>query len=203
MKKLLISFAISLTILNCVIANAQDSKVVPESTTTNFVSKLPRSASDEQQDQTKSQIRTLIPDGLYLIQREAVAPNSLEPLKDSEILLINDYEFLSPDERGKTSHIVVDKNAFIPLVLKDDPVKNMDAEGKPKLSIGLAEEQVGPLEKFTRDNVMKNVAIVIGGKVVTMHKIRVPIIGGKIQITRCTDHGCEALYTELIKRDSK
>lgn len=97
----------------------------------------------------------------------------------------------------------MDKNAFIPLLLRDDPVKHMDAEGKPKLSIALAEEQVGPLEKFTRDNVMKNVAIVIGGKVVTMHKIRVPIIGGKIQVTRCTDHGCEALYTELIKRDSK
>ena len=201
MKELLVSLAVSLTILNCALANAQDTKVVPETTTTNFVSKLPNSASARQQDQ--SHIRTLIPDGFYLIQREAVAPKTLEPLKNSEILLINDYEFLSPEERGTTSHIVVDKNAFIPLVLRDDPVKDKDAEGKPKLSIALAEEQVGPLEKFTRDNVMKNVAIVIGGKVVTMHKIRVPIIGGKMQITRCTDHGCEALYTELIKRDSK
>ncbi|MCC6981199.1 MAG: hypothetical protein IT343_22950 [Candidatus Melainabacteria bacterium] len=142
-------------------------------------------------------------DGLYLIQREADAQKDLEPLRNAEHVLINDYEFLSPAERGKITYVVVNKESFIPIILKERPVKETDEKGKPKLSISLADDQVAPLERFTRENVMKNVAIVIGGKVVTTHKIRVPIVGGKMQITRCTDQGCEALYTELIKRDSK
>lgn len=202
MKKLLLGFACALTMVNFGAAYAQANSAVPRSTTANFVSTLPKSKSSTKANQQEGELKILIPDGFYLMQREAKVPKELEPMKESEILIINDYEFLSPEERGETSYVVIDKNCFIPLILKEEPIKEKDAEGKPKLSIALAEDQIAPLEKFTRENVMKNVAIVIGGKVVTTHKIRVPIVGGKLQITRCTDHGCEALYTELLKRDS-
>ncbi len=170
-------------------------KVVPKATTSNFVAKLPRSSSGV------SETEKLV-DGLYLIHREGKSEKDLTPLKDAEHILINDYEFIAPDERGETSYVVVSKNSFVPIILASDPVKSNDQTGKPKLEISLADDQIKPLEKFTTENAMKNVAIVIGGKIVTMHKIRVPIVGGKMQITRCTDHGCEALYTELQKRDS-
>jgi len=171
-------------------------RVVPKATTSNFVSTLPKSASSELKGQ-------LLQDGFYLIQREASTRTELQPLIESERILVNDYEFLQENERGKTTYIVVNTGSFIPIILREPPIKEKDDVGKPKLSIALAEDQIQPLEKFTRENVMKNVAIVIGGRVVTMHKIRMPIVGGKIQITRCTDHGCEALYTELEKRDRK
>lgn len=161
-------------------------------TTSNFVSTLPKSASDDGREAG-------LADGLYLIKREARTREELGPLVDSEKVLVNDYEFLSPEERGETSYIVVSSGAYVPIILSGDPVKTNDQTGKPKLEISLAEDQIQPLEKFTRENVMRSVAIVIGGKVVTMHKIRVPIVGGKMQITRCTDHGCEALYTQLKK----
>ncbi len=170
-------------------------KIVPKSTTENFISTLPKSTGD------LSQSKKLV-DGLYLIQRESKKQSDLAPLKDGEQILINNYEFIAPEERGETSYVVVNPSDFIPLKLANDPIKENDQQGKPKLSISLAEEQIAPLEKFTRDNVMKSVAIIIGGKVVTTHKIRVPIVGGKMQITRCTDHGCEALYTELEKSRS-
>lgn len=170
-------------------------KFVPKATTSNFVAKLPRNSS------SVSGTKNLV-DGIYLIQREAKSEKDLIPLKVEEQILINDFEFIAPDERGETSYVVVSKNSFVPIILASEPVKSNDQTGKPKLEISLAEDQIKPLEKFTTDNVMKSVAIVIGGKVVTMHKIRVPIVGGKMQITRCTDHGCEALYTELLKRDS-
>jgi preprotein translocase subunit SecD len=170
-------------------------KVVPKTTTTNFVAKLPKSSGDN------AETKNLV-DGLYLIQREAKSEKELQPIIDPERILINDYEFIAPEERGETSYVVVSKNSFVPIILASKPVKSSDQTGKPKLEIFLADDQIKPLEKFTTDNVMKSVAIVIGGKVVTMHKIRVPIVGGKMQITRCTDHGCEALYTELQKRDS-
>lgn len=175
------------------IDSAVSQKVVPKSNTTNFVAKMPRGSTTAE---------TSLVDGLYLIQREAKSEKDLGSLKDEEKILVNDYEFIAPEERGETSYIVVSKNSFIPIILKGEPVKSNDQTGKPKLDISLAEDQVLPLEKFTTENVMKSVAIVIGGKVVTMHKIRVPIVGGKMQITRCTDHGCEALYTQLQKRDS-
>jgi len=172
-----------------------DQKVVPPSTTSNFVAKRPESSTDV------SKSNGLV-DGFYLIHREASSQKELAPLKKGERILIYDYEFIAPEERGETSYIVLNNSDFIPIILAGQPTKENDQQGKPKLSISLAEDQVKPLEKFTRDNVMKGVAIVIGGKVVTTHKIREPIIGGKLQITRCTDHGCEALYTELQKRDS-
>lgn len=177
------------------IDNSVTKKVVPKATTSNFVAKLPKSSSNF------AESKGLV-DGLYLIQREGKSEKELSPLKDVEHVLINDYEFIAPEERGETSYVVVSRSSVVPIILASAPIKSNDPTGKPKLEISLAEEQIKPLEKFTSENVMKNVAIVIGGKVVTMHKIRVPIVGGKMQITRCTDHGCEALYTELQKRDS-
>lgn len=161
-----------------------------EKSSDKFVSSLPKSSTDNAQSQG-------LADGLYLVQREANAKSELGSLKGSELILVNDNEFLAPEERGETSYIVVSKSAYIPIILAGEPVKSNDQAGRPKLEISLSREQIQPLEKFTRENVMKSVAIVIGGKVVTMHKIRVPIVGGKMQITRCTDHGCEALYTQL------
>ena len=168
-------------------------KTVPKSSTSNFVST--RSESSKGVSKTSE-----LTDGLYLVLSETKSQEGLAPLKTDERLLVNDYEFLLPEERGEKSYVVVSKNSFVPIILSGEPIKSADQSGKPKLEISLAEDQIQPLEKFTRENVMKSVAIVVGGKIVTMHKIRVPIVGGKMQITRCTDHGCEALYTQLQKR---
>jgi preprotein translocase subunit SecD len=173
--------------------NGKSVKEVPSTTTSSFVSTLPSSSSESAKTQG-------LINGLYLVHREAKSKTELDPLSKSEVVLVNDYEFLAPEERGDTTYIVVSKNTFVPIILASAPVKSNDQSGKPKLEISLGEDQVQPLEKFTREHVMKSVAIVIGGKVVTMHKIRVPIVGGKMQITRCTDHGCEALFTQLQKR---
>ena len=42
-------------------------------------------------------------------------------------------------------------------------------------------------------------AIVIGGAVVTVHKIKAAVSGGRLQITRCSKYGCHMLFTELQK----
>lgn len=170
----------------------KDPTSVPKSSTGKFVSTLPKSSDD------LSQTQGLV-DGLYLIQREGKLEKEILPLKSFEHTLLNNYEFLAPEERGETAYIVVSQKSFVPIVLDSAPVKSNDNAGRPKLEISLAEDQIKPLEKFTTENLMKSVAIVIGGKVVTTHRIREPIIGGKMQITRCTDHGCEALYTKLQK----
>lgn len=92
---------------------------------------------------------------------------------------------------------------FIPIILASDPQKDVDDKGKPKLGLELERSQIKPLEDFTRKNLGGSIAIVIGGEIVTTHKIRTVITGGKIQITRCADSGCEAIYTRLKERQQK
>lgn len=165
-------------------------KVVPETSTSDFVASIPETSKFNSSE---------LADGFYLIVKEQKDRASLGTIAKDEKILVNDFQFIAPEERGETTYVVVNKNSFIPISLQGKPIKDTDQKGKPKLEILLAEKQIKPLAKFTSENVMKNVAIVIGGKIVTMHKIREPILGGKLQITRCTDHGCEALYTELVK----
>lgn len=138
-------------------------------------------------------------DGLYLILRENSEKSKLEPAAPSEEIVINDFEFLDPSERETTSYIVVSNEQFIPFIFSKDPSKGTDDKGRAKLLLQLAEDQMKPLELFTEKYTGKSVAIIVGGKVVTTHKIREAIKGGKIQITRCSDFGCDVLYTQLLK----
>lgn len=140
-----------------------------------------------------------LPNGLYLILREGPNQRAVEPVAKSEQVLINDYRFLQPTDRDETTYLVVTPEQSIPIALSGDPVKEKDAKGRSKLLLQLAPEQVVPLEEFTKKNVGKAIAIVVGGEVVSSHKVREPIVGGRMQITRCTDNGCDVLYSELKK----
>lgn len=140
-----------------------------------------------------------MPDGLYRVVRISPEKSTLEPLGSGEELLVNDFHFLEPAERQTTEYVVLQATPFIPFVLAQNPIKDKDTQGKPKLFLQLSDEQIKPLEDFTRKYTGGKVAIVIGGDIVTIHKVREAITGGRIQITRCTDNGCQAIYTEVVK----
>lgn len=140
-----------------------------------------------------------IPDGLYRVIRLTEDKAAVGSLGYGEKLLVNDFSFLEPEERGTTEYVVLQTAPFIPFSLAKTPTKDKDAQGKPKLLLQLSEEQAKPLEEFTRQYTGQKVAIVVGGEIVTIHKVREPITGGRIQITRCTDNGCRAIYTEVTK----
>jgi puromycin-sensitive aminopeptidase len=142
-------------------------------------------------------------DGIYLVDRYNTDLKQLEPINEKEQLVVNDYHLLQPAERQAKDYFVVRTESFIPILLGKDPEKDIDSSGKPRLQLQLAEEQAGPLEAFTAKNLGRTVAIVIGGEVVSSHKIRQAITGGRLQITRCTDTGCEAIYSELRKEHNK
>lgn len=158
---------------------------------------LTGSARAERLDSGKS---VKLKNGIYLVRKEAFKASDLKPIdKDKEQLLVNDYKFFQSDERQKTKYLVIKKAPFIPITTNSKPELGKDDEGKPKLLISLAEDQIKPLAQFTTKNRGKEIAIVIGGNVVSCHKIKEPITQGKIQFTRCTDNGCKAIYTQLIK----
>lgn len=139
-------------------------------------------------------------DGFYLILRSDEDKEKLKPAGENETLIVNDFHLLEPEERQPPLYLVLQSKPFIPIILGADPREDKEeSTGKPRLSLQLREDQVGPLEEFTRLHVGGRVAIVIGGDVVSMHKIKTAITGGRIQITRCTEHGCYTLFTRLLK----
>ena len=169
------------------------------STGTKPADALPQSSHQKTETgKSKSKLK----DGLYLILRQDPDRAKVEPAAPDEEIVINDFEFLQPSEREPTSFIAVSQEQFIPFIFSTDPAKGSDDKGRTKLLLQLAEDQIKPLESFTEKHCGKSVAIIIGGKVVTTHKIREAITGGKLQITRCSDFGCDVLYTQLLK-DSK
>lgn len=141
-----------------------------------------------------------LPNGIYLVLREAASSKFLEPASATERILIDDGHLLEPTQPNlpdEPRFVALSTEHFIPISLAQKPTKKLDAQGKKQLLFELAKEQVVPLETFTRENCGRSVAIVIANQVVTVHKVREPIRGGKIQITRCTDNGCDVLYTQL------
>src|SRR5262249_2340942 len=124
----------------------------------------------------------------------------LQPLGAAEKLITDDYHFLEPAEREPIRYLVLQTKPFVPLILASDPREDREDSGKPRLQLQLAADQAAPLEEFTRSNLGGTVAIVIGGEIVTTHKVKTPITGGRLQITRCTEHGCETLFTKLLKK---
>ncbi len=135
--------------------------------------------------------------GFYLVLRQAEDPTSLSLNNSAEHAVINDYHFLEPEERDIPKYCILSTDEFIPLSLGTEPGKGTDPKGRPMLSLQLAENQVVPLEEFTRKHLGQTIAIVIDGQIVTSHKIKSVITGGRVQITRCSDSGCTVLYSVL------
>ena len=74
-----------------------------------------------------------------------------------------------------------------------------DGQGKSILSVSLTRTNAEKAEAFTRAHLGGKIAMVVDGEIVTLHKIRSVITGGKLQITRCKDNACEILRAKLVK----
>ena len=73
---------------------------------------------------------------------------------------------------------------------------NLD-DRQEAVMLDFSEEAAAKLKRFSADNIGGAVAVVIGGKIATRHKIRVAISGGKLQISCCGAGACEHLLSEL------
>jgi len=143
--------------------------------------------------------------GIYLVNRDAEYSKLLMPVEENERIMIDDGHLLEPIQPNvpdKPRYVALSTVQFVPINLAHKPTKHVDAQGKKQLMLELAKSEIVPLETFTRKNCGRSVAIVIGNQVVTVHKVREPITGGKMQITRCTDNGCDVLFTQLQKSDA-
>jgi preprotein translocase subunit SecD len=141
--------------------------------------------------------RETLADGLYLVLRQADDQTKLEPQNKNERILIYDYHFLEPQAHENPIYVVLSQAAFVPVTLSAEPKKEKDERGRPALLMQLEKKQAAFLQELTGKNIGQTMAIVIGNEIVSIHKIKTEIKGGLLQITRCSDNGCEVLYTRL------
>jgi preprotein translocase subunit SecD len=203
-KNLILNAAVSLLLSSPhVVWAAPDSSAVVTTVATEIATPTAKETKTVKDNHTPNidsnnaqKLETKLPNGLYLVFDESDDEKKLKPFGKQQ-LVVYDYEFFPLDDRDTASYLIISPEQFIPLKLGVEPQKEKDLQGKPKLMLQLSQDQIIPLEEFTTKNLGKAVAIMIGSKVVTKHKIKEAIKGGKMQITRCSDNGCDVLYTQL------
>ena len=93
----------------------------------------------------------------------------------------------------------MDARDYVPLIIQGTPEVKPDAQGKSVLTVSLARKNAERAESFTRAHLGGRIAIVVDGEIVTLHKIRSVITGGRMQIIRRTDNACEVIRSKLVK----
>ena len=134
-------------------------------------------------------------DGLYLIINTWEDSSLISPSNGKVISFSHD--FLEENTKNQPLFIEVQTSEFVPLLLSKKPKGIAQKDKRINLFLSMTGSASIMLEQFTEKHVNKTTCIVIGGKAVTMHKIREKISGGKLQIIRCTDNACQHLLLEL------
>ena len=135
-----------------------------------------------------------VDDGIYHVI-EAFETTPGESMAPRTIL---EYNYRIVDSTAQSYKFVhIDEDNYVPLKLDKEPDRVLQDDGRSRMILTLEKGGKKQLKKLTKKFTGQRVAVVIDNEIVTMHKIREPITGGKIQITRCTDNACEYLIMEL------
>lgn len=134
-------------------------------------------------------------DGLYVVDKLEIKKGYKEKSKQKQIVHFNpQFTLENPEEYGP---IVIWKNDYVPLDLSKEPETQQQTDEKKLLLLKLTDKASEKLKVFSTKNLMKHVAIIVNGDVLTVHKIKEPLTSGLMQITRCNDNACEQLFKVL------
>ncbi len=141
--------------------------------------------------------RKKVPDGVYAVQRDGLKEKDLLPLKDGEVLVVNHHRYVKAGADESPRYVVVRSVPEVTLDLAEAPKAVKEGKEVVRILLKLKPKATLALECLTRDHLGKQVAIVLGGQVVTMHKIREVIKGGEVQITSCVPRAAGYLLEQL------
>ncbi|OGU25752.1 MAG: hypothetical protein A2X66_03075 [Ignavibacteria bacterium GWA2_54_16] len=142
----------------------------------------------------------VVVNGIYAVLQEGKTPEEARKGKASPAVLVYDGRYTDSSQVENPSFVAVDTSFFVPLVIEGKPDVQKDGRGHALLGVALKQEYKGVLEKFSQAHLCGRIAIVLDGEVITMHKVRMVITGGKFQLTRCYDNACEALQSKLLEK---
>jgi preprotein translocase subunit SecD len=144
-----------------------------------------------------------IADGVYAVLRESLKEKDVRPLKDGEVLVVDRHPYLKKDEKEPPRFLVVHAAPDVDLDLAGAPKAYKDDEEVVGVLLKLQPKAATALERLTSERVGKQIAIVVGGEVVTVHKIRAVIKGGEVQITCCAARSAKHLLEQLHAHHKK
>jgi preprotein translocase subunit SecD len=138
--------------------------------------------------------------GAYLVLREAPTAQEARAGDSSQLVLAYDRrKYSDAPPETPLNYVAIDLKDYVPLIIEGVPEMKRDDQGKSILSVSLARKNAERAEAFTRAHLGGRIAMVVDGEIVSLHKIRSVITGGKLQITRCTDNACELIRVKLVK----
>lgn len=137
--------------------------------------------------------------GIYLVLQRSENPQEMSKPNDEQVILTDQDEFTAAPTDEPITYLLVARRPSVPLLLENAPTKDKDEQGKLFLRIKLAETHVPLLKEFTGKHIGSRLAVIIGGKVVSVHKIRTEIADGRVQISFCSKNLCEVLYVKLTE----
>jgi preprotein translocase subunit SecD len=140
-------------------------------------------------------------DGVYAVERDGETEKSVLPLKEGEIMLVNRHRYQKNPGTEPPRYLVVRAAPDVALDLAGEAQADKDGDEVVAIRLKLRPKAAAALEKLTRDRRGKQLAIVVGGDVVTVHKVREVIPNGDVQITSCSPGGAEYLLKQLQGRD--
>jgi preprotein translocase subunit SecD len=144
-----------------------------------------------------------LPDGVYAVLRDGDAEKDVLPLKDKEALAVDRHRYLKKAEQEPPRYLVVRSEPDVELGLVGEPKAVKEGDEVVRILLKLQPKAATALERLTTDHKGKQVAIVVGGEVVTVHKIRDVIKGGDVQITSCAPGAATYLLEQLRVHQEK
>ena len=141
-------------------------------------------------------------DGIYAVQRESLKEKDLLPLQDGEVLLVNRNRYSTKDDKEPPRFLVVCSAPDVELDLAGEPKAVKEGAEVVRIFVKLQPKAATALEHLTRDQLGRQIAIVLSGEVVTMHKVRQVIQGGEAQITSCAPGAARYLLEQLQARQT-
>jgi preprotein translocase subunit SecD len=138
-----------------------------------------------------------LPDGIYAVQRDSLKEKDVRPLKEGETLVVDHHPYLKQDEKEPPRFLVVHSAPDVELDLGGEPRADKEGGEVARIFLQLQPKAATALERLTHAHLGRQVAIVLNGDVVTVHKIRMVIKGGQVQITSCVAGAAEHLFAQL------
>jgi len=147
--------------------------------------------------------RARLPDGVYAVRRDGPAEKDVLPLWEGEVLAVDRHPYLNRGEREPPRFLVVGSVPDVALDLAGEPKAVKEREGGVGILLKLRPGAARALEGLTRDRPGRQLAVVVGGEVATVHKVRAVIRGGEVQITSCAAGGAEFVLRQLQTQHKK
>ncbi|MHC4940733.1 MAG: hypothetical protein ACYTHK_17470 [Planctomycetota bacterium] len=118
-----------------------------------------------------------LPNGVYEVRASGAEP----PAADAQSrVLVFDRQFIRGGDEIPPEYVLLDTTGYAPLDLAEPP-EQAEVNGRAVLLLTLTPDAGRALTELTTH--AERAAVVVGGEVVTVHRVRVPIEGGRLQVS--------------------